>query len=40
MNVTKYVLNNDAPDNKVALLTSQGDYTYADLERGVDRVAN
>jgi hypothetical protein len=40
MNVTEYILNNDAPDNKVALLTSQGDYTYADLKRGVDRVAN
>ena len=40
MNATKYILNNDAPDNQVALLTSQGDHTYADLKRGVSRVAN
>ncbi|MDF1527449.1 MAG: AMP-binding protein, partial [bacterium] len=39
MNAAAYLLDNGLTTDKVALLTSEGDFTYSQLEKGVLSVA-
>lgn len=39
MNVAEYLLDNNTSDGKVALITQQGEYTYADIKHLSEQVA-